>query len=711
MTREDFFTINIHEGIATITILIKNEKINVVSPAMTQFFEETFAQINQNPEVKGVVLISGRPDFIAGADINAFKAEKPGDFQPISKKGHAMLNALENSKKPVVSAISGTCYGLGVEMSLACHGRVASDDKRTKLALPEVKLGLLPGAGGTQRLPQLVGLQAALDMMLTGKNIFARQALKMGLVDELVNKHKLHTAATTLVKKIIANGPLQRKRTKTLIQRFLDDTSIGRNIVLSKARSMTAKLTQGNYPAVPEIINCVEIGLKQGRVAGLAAEVEKFEALILSPESKALRALFFGLTDKKKNPWKGKECKIERFGVLGAGFMGAGITEVSITSDIDVLLKDLKQEVITEAKKTIWKSLSSKIRRRQITKVEAEDTIERLRGMLGYDGFEKVDLVIEAVVENMEVKKKIITELENTCKEGFIFASNTSSLSLTEMAKHAKKPENVIGMHYFSPVPKMQLLEIVKTPFTSEETLATCYELGTRQGKTCVVVNDCPGFYINRILAPYLNEVMLLIEEGAEIDAIDRAIKKKGMPVGPVALMDEVGIDIGAHVMGSDITAVAKAREGVVISEGLLKLYAAGYLGKKNKKGYYKYEGKNGKKSGVNTDVYAFFGNAPRKSFSAEEICDRSILLLLNEAVMCLEEGIIANPTDGDLAAVFGIGFLPFTGGPFRYIDTVGIESVVKLMQTYSARFGAKFAPRPLLVEMAKTEKRFYDMV
>ncbi len=709
LQREDFFTINVIDGIATLTIDFRQEKMNVVSPSLMNYFEEAFHQLNTDAAVKGIVLISGKPDFMAGADIQAFKAEKPGDFQPISRKGHALLNFLEASKKPIVAAITGTCYGLGVEMSLACHGRICSDDKRTKLALPEVKLGLLPGGGGTQRLPKLIGVQSALDMMLTGKNIYPRQALRMGLVDEVVNRNKLHTAAVAMVNRIIASGSLHRNRKKTMLDRFLNDTGIGQGIVLKKAREMSAKLTQGNYPAVPEIINCVEIGLKQGMKAGLEAEVIKFEQLILSPESKAMRSLFFGLTDKKKNPWKGKERQLERFGILGAGFMGAGIAEVSINSGIDVLLKDLNAEVIGTAKKGIWQALFKKVIRRQMSRVEADEQIERLRPLTSYQGFDTLDLVIEAVVEKMEVKKAIITELEKNCKPDFIFASNTSSLSLTTMAQHAKNPANVVGMHYFSPVPKMQLLEIVRTPHTSEETLATCYELGTRQGKTCIVVNDCPGFYVNRILAPYLNEVMLMIEEGAELDKIDRMIKKKGMPVGPVALMDEVGIDIGAHIMSGDISEVVKNREGVVVSQGLLKMFEAGYLGKKNQKGYYKYEGKGGKRSGANQAVYQFFGGKPRKGFAFDEVCERSIFLLLNEAVMCLEEGIIQNPTDGDLAAVFGIGFLPFTGGPFRYIDTLGAMNLVKKMRGYEAKYGPKFRPRPMLVDMAEGNKKFYQ--
>lgn len=263
-------------------------------------------------------------------------------------------------------------------------------------------------------------------------------------------------------------------------------------------------------------------------------------------------------------------------------------------------------------------------------------------------------------------------------------------------------------MHYFSPVPKMPLLEIVKTKHTSEETIGTVYDIGIRQGKTCIVVQDGPGFYANRILAPYLNEVMLMIEEGAQIEALDRAMKKKGMPVGPIALMDEVGIDVGAHVMSGDIAEVVKSREGVKVSEGLLKMFEAGYLGKKNKKGYYKYDGKNGKRNGANPDVYQFFGNPSKKELPFEEMTWRPLLLMINEAVMCIEESILSHPTDGDLGAVFGLGFLPFTGGPFRFSDAYGIRNLSALMTQYAEQFGPKFNPRPLLVEMAQNNQKFY---
>ena len=706
MMENDFFKLIKKDGIATVWLDFKKEKLNIVSPLLVDEFENIFDSINDDPTIQGTVLISAKPDFIAGADIKAFKAEKVGDFQPISKKGHDLLFTIENSKKPVVSAISGTCYGLGVEISLACHGRICSDDPKTKLALPEVKLGLLPGGGGTQRLPKLVGLQNALDIMLTGKNIFPRKAKKIGLVDDVVNKNKLHTAATKLVKKLVSKH-YKRKVKKSVLNKILDDTSFGRKIVLKTAKKKVAKLTQGNYPAPLEIIYCVETGIKKGPKHGYNAEVIKFEELMLSNVSKALRGIFFNMSDKKKNPYTTLPEKIQRIGILGAGFMGAGIAEISVNNNIDVTLKDLDENVISNAKNSIWKALNKKVKRKQISSVTAKTIIQRAVGQTNYSGFNNLPIVVEAVVENMDVKKKVIQELEANCKEDFIFASNTSSLPLTEMANAAKHPENVVGMHYFSPVPKMPLLEIVKTEQTSEKTLSTCYDIGVRQGKTCIVVNDAPGFYVNRILAPYLNEVLLMIEEGASISSIDKSIKKLGMPVGPIALMDEVGIDIGAHVMGGEMLDLVAQRKGVTVSEGLPKMFKAGYLGKKNRKGFYNYDPKTGKKANENPKAYSFFGSPKKIDFSNDLINERAILLLLNEAVMCLEEGIIENEKDGDIGGVFGIGFLPWSGGPFSYMNQFGIDNIVQRMEKQQSIYGPKFSPRPMLTKMKENGSVF----
>lgn len=678
---------------------------------MMAVLDGVFEEIKTDNEIKGVIITSAKKDFIAGADIKAFAIEKKGDFRPIQAKGHKGLAELEAQSKPVVAAIHGTAYGLGVELPLACHAIVCSDHSSTKMALPEVKLGLLPGGGGTQRLPKRIGVQKALDMMLTGKNIYPYQAKKMGLVDEVCDVSKLHSVATQICQKMI-EGKWQRPEPKrSLMEKFLE-TSFGRNIVFKQAKKISAKQTQGNYPAVPAIIDCVETGVTKGNAAGYEKELDLFETLMLTPESAALRSLFFAMSDNKKNPYKheNKEHKeINTLGMIGAGFMGEGITEISVFKGINVLLKDLNAESLQKAKQQIWKSIAKKIKYKTISPTEGEEIIGRVQTRLDYADYDKVHIVIEAVVENMKVKKSIFKELEEVCADDTIIATNTSSLSVTEMSSDVKRPENVIGMHYFSPVPKMPLLEIVKTEKTAQDVIASCYDFGVKQGKTVIVVKDGAGFYVNRILAPYLNECLTMADEGVALDAIDKALIKKGFPVGPISLLDEVGLDIAAHVAESSAEALSQGREGFEANTATTQMFKDGRLGKKNQKGFYKYEMKNGraKKVGIDPAAYKYFKGNGDKQMDMAEIQDRALLLMINEAVMCLEEGIIANTQDGNLGAVFGIGFLPFTGGPFRYIDLLGADKILALMDELKSKYGVKFEARPMLREFAQNGKKF----
>ena len=703
----DVITIEIKESIAIIWIDHQKEKMNVVSPDLINIFDEVFDSMLNNPEIKAAVLISGKKDFIAGADIKSFNIEKEGDFRPFQAKGHKSLDQLEKGSKPVVAAINGTCFGLGTELALACHARVCTDAPHTKFALPEVKLGILPGGGGTQRLPRLIGLQKALDMMLTGKNIFPSQAKKMGLVDEITSKDKLLQVAIKMAKNLLEK-PISHKRKKSIQDRFLDDTSIGQNIVFNQARKKVMKMTQGNYPAVPAIIDCVEAGYKKGAKAGYEAELVHFERLMLTPESAALRSLFFNMTENKKNPFGEVEHPIKTLGMIGAGFMGAGIAEVTVNNGFNVILKDINAETIATAKSSIWKSIAKKLKYKSIAKTKSEEIIGRVKGQLTYENFEHADIIIEAVLEKMELKKKIIEDVEANAKPAVIFASNTSSLSVTEMAKHAKKPEQVIGMHYFSPVPKMPLLEIVTTEFTADWVKAACYDFGVKQGKTVIVVKDSPGFYVNRILAPYINECLMMVEEGVAFDFVDKQLSKKGFPVGPITLLDEVGLDIAAHIVSSSAE-VVQDRPGFEISYSIVKMFDDGRMGKKNKKGFYLYDNEKGKKQGPDKTAYQYFKGDGTKTMDAETVQNRGIMLMLNEAVMCLEEGIIDGPSTGDIGGVFGIGFLPFTGGPFRYIDQLGAEKVVEIMESLRATYGEKFKPVKTLVEMGERGARFHD--
>ncbi len=702
MQLSDYITIEKHDGVATIWIDQKGEKVNKVSPDAVQIFDQVISMLEQDPEVKAAVMMSRKRDFIAGADIEAFaKVQKPGDFIQITQKGHEILNRVEASKKPIVAAIHGNCLGGGLEIALGCHARIASNDASTKLALPEVQLGLVPGGGGTQRLPRLIGLQASLDMLLTGKNIHASKALRMGLVDEVVDKGILHQSAINLAKRLIKQK-IQRKRRFHAPTWFLEKTSLGRSFVYMKARQTVMKLTNGNYPAPLAILDCVRAGLEKGMKAGLAVEAQTFERMILSPESRQLIHIFFAMTGKKKNPYdKALIRATEKLGILGAGLMGSGIAKVSIPKGIMVTLKDLKDESLQKAKQLIWKSLYKKVKRKIIRNHEAESIMGQVRTSQDYGDLAHSDMVIEAVFEDLSIKQQVIADTEAVVSQDCIIASNTSALPIHAIAANAKHPERMIGMHYFSPVPKMPLLEIVVTPQTADWVKASCFELGIQQGKTCIVVQDGPGFYTTRILAPLLNEALLLLEEGADILQIDQAMQQWGFPVGPVKLIDEVGIDVGAHVMSGDLIKHFIAQRGEMkVSQSLIAMKEKGFYGKKNHRGFYTYG--RGQKRKANPEAYRFFGGQDRKSFDQQEIIDRCGLIMLNEAVHCLAEGIIQSPLDGDIGAIFGLGFPPFRGGPFRHCDTVGPKVIFEKLKALEAKHGNRFKPAALLAETEK---------
>ena len=696
-------------GVAIVWLDQQNEKINKVSLEFVEGIDKIFQELENDNSVKAAVIISKKKDWIAGADIEMFgKVKQKGDFIQFTRNGHVSLGKMEKGKKPVVAAINGACLGAGTEIALACHGRIVSDDKSTHFALPEVMLGLLPGGGGTQRLPRLIGIQKALDMMLTGKKIYARKAKSIGLADKITNKESLLNAAIDFALQL-ASKPLVREDKRTFVEKLLESNPVTRGIVYKKAKEMVMKQTQGNYPAPLRILECVQIGMEEGMEKGLDAEAVKFEELILTNESRQLIRIFFNMTEKKKNPYAADLIKsTDNIAMIGAGFMGAGISQVSAVDGINVLLKDIKEETLQQAKQTIWADLYKKVKRKNMSQPEAEEIVNRVQSKLDYTGFDKVDIIVEAVFEEIKLKQRIVADCEAATGANTIFASNTSALPISHVAEKAARPENVIGMHYFSPVPKMPLLEIIKTPKTADWVTATCFELGIRQGKTCIVVNDGPGFYTTRILAPYMNECFLLIEEGCEAGLIDKAMKMWGFPVGPITLQDEVGIDVGAHIMKGELAEMAKLREGARTSDAILKMFADGYHGKKNKRGMYKYDEK-GKKRGINEDIYKYFGNPTRKEFTIETIQNRMGMMFLNECLHCLEENIIENPTDGDVGAVFGLGFPPFTGGPFRYLDHQGADKIVALMEDLSAKYGVRFKPAQILKEYAKEGKKFHN--
>ena len=709
LTSNDFLTLSIEDGVGIITMDLKGEEWNKVTLSMVGDFEDLLQTIDSEPAIKAVVLISGKRGFMAGADIEEFLKMGPGEAASTANTGHALFAKIEDSKKPFVSAIHGACMGGGTEISLACAARIVSNHKSTVMALPEVKLGLLPGLGGTYRLPKLIGLQKSLDMMLTGKNIYAYRACKMGLADQIVDQPKLLTAAKKLALSI-AEGKFKRKDKRSTQEKLLEGNPITRNIIFKKAKEQVLRSTYGNYPAPLQILASVKDGFGQPRSKALDQEAIKFDGLMQSPESKQLINIFFAMNALKKNPLKDQAQQVNTLAVLGAGLMGEGIAEVSVNNGMDIILKDIQIDMLTKARKNIWTSLSKKVKCKSIQKAEAEALINKIYATIDYDrSFKKADMVIEAVFEDLDLKHRVLADTEAVVPEHCVIASNTSALPISAIAAKSKRPSQIVGMHYFSPVQKMPLLEIITTEKTEEWVTATALEVGVRQGKTCIVVKDGPGFYTTRILAPFMNEALLMLEEGADILQLDKALKKFGFPVGPVTLMDEVGIDVGAHINRGELRKFFDQR-GAESSNVMAKLEEAGYKGRKNKKGFLLYDEKTGKKirGKANEEIYAFFGGKQRKTFTDEEMQDRLSLMMINEALLCLQEGIIKEPRDGDIGAVFGLGFPPFRGGPFRYADALGAEQLLRRMEQYQ-KIGNRFTPADILIDYVKSNQKFYN--
>ena len=702
----------ITDGVAVVTFDLPGEPVNKFSPAVIAEFVATFDRLEGDPAVKAAVLISGKPDvFIAGADIDQFLAfTSAADAARESAKGHELMNRLEAGRVPWVAAINGGCLGGGLEASLACAYRIATDHPRTVLALPEVQLGLIPGAGGTQRLPRLIGLQAALDMILTGKNVRARKALQTGLVDEMVHPSILREVAVQRARDL-ASGKVARKRDRKHGAKnvLLEDNAIGRSVVFRQAREMTMKKSRGHYPALLAALDAVAAGYHGTVAEGFATEARLFGEMSQGAVSRQLIFLFYATTSLKKDSGvKGDApalAKIQKIGVLGTGFMGAGIAAITVMQGVAVRFKDTTHAQVAKGLAAVRDVLKDKLAKKQITRQQFEDQLSLVSGTVDYTGFSNVPLLIEAVFEDLAVKHAVLREAEAVLPAGAIFATNTSTIPIREIAKGSRDPSRVIGMHYFSPVHKMPLLEVIVTPETAGDVIAATVAFGRRQGKTVIVVNDAPGFYVNRILAPYINEAGKLLDEGARIDDIDRAMLDYGFPVGPVTLLDEVGIDIAGKSGGIMSRAFGDRMQP---SLTLGTVLAAGRLGRKGRKGFYLYDDA-GKKGGVDESVYQLTptGTA-RKAFGAADIQERLALAMVNAAVRCVDEGILRVPRDGDIGAVFGIGFPPFRGGPLRVVDTIGAAALVQRLEALNVRFPGRYEPAKGLRAMAASGATFY---
>ena len=681
-------------------------KLNILTSDVMMRLNDLIAQVEQSPQIKALIIRSGKEgSFIAGANIDEIAAiTDPGEGADKAAMGQSVFTRVSRLKVPTIAAVDGICLGGGTELILACKYRLASDRKETKIGLPEVMLGILPGFGGTTRLPRLVGLSNALPIMLTGKPVNAKKAERIGLIDEKVPTPILYKRAEELARSVISGGPGPRRKKTKLAAKLLDQTALGHRLVLQQARKQVMKETKGHYPAPLKMLDIIPDVLSANVDDALKIEAKALGELVASDVSKNLIHVFRLNEAAKKSPVNATPRNVDRVAVLGAGVMGGGIAQLLAYRGFGVRMKDIKPEAIGLGLKHAWDAFNKQVKRGRLERRDATKMMQRISPTLDYNGFKTVDLVIEAVIEKMEVKKAVLKEVERATSDKTIITSNTSSLSITEMQTAVARPADFCGMHFFNPVERMPLVEIIRGAQTSDEAIATVHAVARKLEKTPVLVNDGAGFLVNRILAPYLNEAGWLLADGASIEDVDKALTRFGMPMGPLRLLDEIGFDVSRHAGRTMYEAFGERLKPASVLESLEKSQR---LGKKGGVGFYKYEA--GKEKEIDESIYSELNLRPgSKQISAQDIQQRAVFVMINEAARILEDGIVATPGDVDLGMIMGTGFPPFRGGLLRYADRVGLKHVVNELERYTKELGPRFTPAPLLERKAEAGESFY---
>lgn len=701
--------LKIENRIAILEFDQPDSKVNVLNTQTMQELDKLIDSLAKKPELKALLITSKKDGiFIAGADIKEIEniSQAKEAFEK-AEKGKQILDKIYNLDMITLAVINGACLGGGLELALACKYRTASFSEKVKIGLPEVRLGVIPGFGGTQRLPRLIGLVHGLNMVVSGEAISGKDALKYGLVDKLFSETRLIDDSIEFLEELLEKRTkVKRRQKKNFLYKFLENTPLGRIILFSQARKNVLKKTKGFYPAPLGALEVIKRTYGKNIKRGFIIESEEFSKLAITDVSKNLLKVFYLNEEFRKLSWTDtniKPEKIAKCGIVGAGIMGGGIAQLLSFYDIPTRLKDINYNALKTALKTARGLFDYALKKKLLKQHQADYKLGLISPTITYRGFENADLVIEAVVEDLNVKQNVFKELGQTSSSKTILASNTSSLPIIKIGELTGAQDRVVGLHFFNPVHRMPLVEVIKSAKTSEQTLATTIAFGRKIGKVVIVVNDVPGFLINRILFSYLNEAGFLLKEGLEIGRIDRIARNFGMPVGPLELIDEVGIDVGYKV--------AKILEEyygqrMQVASALQKVKEKGIFGKKTKCGFYIHKGK---KKSPNADIYSLVESSRHSQISDDTALKRMLYVMINEAARCLEEKVADRPDTIDIGMIMGTGFPPFRAGLLRYADYIGVDNIARDLQNYQKQLDAvRFRPCDYLLDLAGKRRTFY---
>jgi 3-hydroxyacyl-CoA dehydrogenase/enoyl-CoA hydratase/3-hydroxybutyryl-CoA epimerase len=725
-TRHAFRLEQLEDGVTILYFDLPDEKVNKLTTEVLLELEQVLIRVSKDSSVKALVFMGGKEStgtFIAGADINEIKdVTVAAEATEKARQAQGILHRFSTLPQPTIAVIHGTCLGGGTELVLACDFRVATDHPRTQIGLPEVKLGIIPGFGGTQRLPRIIGVRPALNLILKGSSVDARKATRLGLVDTIVPLTLLREQVLSFTRDVLDKGGKSyrpRRKRKGTVARFLEHTGTGHSIVRHFVSKNLQKTTGGHYPAPEKALEAVLSGFRMSLEDGLNYEARLVGELVASDVSKNLISVFFdseklrrpegeadGEQEVSREARSPHEVPARRIGVLGAGVMGGGLAALLARKNFHVRLKDLHSGALTAGLKQAKKSFDTLVKRRRISASQRDNYLSAIAETTDSSGFRHTECVIEAVVEDMAIKQKVLQELEPLLSENTIFATNTSALSIDELASVAQRPERVAGLHFFNPVHRMPLVEVIYGEKSSEDTLRRLENLAREIGKYPLRVRNTPGFLVNRLLMPYLNEAAFLFEEGYKMTAVDQHAIEFGLPMGPFRLLDEVGLDVSGKV-GKFLHRELGER---CAPAALLKtLLEEGLLGRKGGAGFYVYSGK--KKEKPNGKL-AKHGGQGLRTDRPEYWIRRMLYPVVNEAALCLEDKVVQEAWQVDIGMIMGAGFMPFRGGLLRWADRVGLDKIVaeleKLGEENIPGSKERFRPAGLLKDLASQGKGFY---